>query len=97
MTVAALNAHLDAFEHALNEQELDDAEVILGRHDDTLHALLQHPIDPDQAPALRTLLQRHQNILGKLSIQREAAASHVREGQRATRAVNAYQQAGALP
>ncbi|KRG62959.1 hypothetical protein ABB26_14910 [Stenotrophomonas humi] len=97
MTVAALNAHLDAFEHALGEQELDNAEAILGRHDDALHALLQQPIDPAQASALRTLLQRQQSILGKLGIQREAAASLVREGQRTTRAVNAYQQAGALP
>jgi len=97
MTIAALSAHLDAFEHALNEQALDDADAILGRHDDTLHTLLQQPIDPAQVPALRTLLQRHQSILGKLGIQREAAASQVREGQRTTRAVNAYQQAGALP
>ncbi|WP_449466855.1 hypothetical protein [Stenotrophomonas humi] len=97
MTVAALNAHLDAFEHALSEQALDNADAILGRHDDTLHALLQQPIDPAQIPALRALLQRHQGILGKLSIQREAAASQVREGHRTSRAVNAYQQASALP
>lgn len=97
MTIPALHAHLDAFEHAVHEQALDTADTVLDHFNELLNTLLQKPIEPLDAPALRTILDRQQHILGSLHSLRDTAAMQIRDGQRSMRAVNAYQQAGALP
>ncbi|NQF23565.1 hypothetical protein HP389_00280, partial [Escherichia coli] len=44
MSLQELHAQLDAFEKALGDDALDQADSLLDGHDSTLHALLSQPL-----------------------------------------------------
>lgn len=96
MNLHVLHAQLDAFEKALDDEALDQADILLDGHDSALHALLSQSLGPaDQAP-LQALFERQQSLLGLLRHRRDAVAALINDGQRSLRAAHAYLQAESL-
>ncbi len=96
MSLHELHAQLDAFEKALGEESLDQADSLLDGHDSALHALLSQPLtDADHAP-LSALLERQQSLLGLLRQRRDAVSVQLHDGRRSLRAAHAYLQAESL-
>ena len=96
MSLAELHAQLDAFERALDDDALDQADSLLDRHDSTLHALLTQPLGSDDRAPLSALLERQQSLIGLLRQRRDAVAVQLHDGRRSLRAAHAYLQAESL-
>ncbi|MCR1005624.1 MAG: hypothetical protein NQ082_12960 [Stenotrophomonas maltophilia] len=96
MSLHELHAPLDAFEKALGEESLDQADSLLDGHDSTLHALLSQPLAATDHAPLAALFDRQQNLLGLLRQRRDAVAALMNDGQRSLRAAHAYLQAESL-
>ncbi|WP_414490405.1 hypothetical protein [Stenotrophomonas maltophilia] len=96
MSLHELHTQLDAFEKALGEDALDQADSLLDGHDSTLHALLSQPLTSDDHAPLSALFERQQNLLGLLRQRRDAVAALLNDGQRSLRAAHAYLQAESL-
>ncbi|WP_242875169.1 hypothetical protein [Stenotrophomonas maltophilia] len=96
MSLHELHTQLDAFEKALSEDALDQADSLLDGHDSTLHALLRQPLTSDDHAPLSALFERQQNLLDLLRQRRDAVAALMNDGQRSLRAAHAYLQAESL-
>ena len=94
MSLQELHAQLDAFERALGEESLDQADSLLD--DSTLHALLSQPLTAADHAPLSALFERQQSLLGLLRQRRDAVAALMNDGQRSLRAAHAYLQAESL-
>ncbi|MCO7469601.1 hypothetical protein NJG16_05965 [Stenotrophomonas maltophilia] len=96
MSLLELNAQLDAFEKALDEEAFEQADSLLDGHDSTLHALLSQPLGSDDRAPLSALLERQQSLLGLLRQRRDAVSVQMQDGRRSLRAAHAYLQAESL-
>lgn len=93
----ALQSDLESLKSAINDEDHVLAERIVNDHDQRLRAYVQAHGVAAQMPALQQLHEEQQALIARMRELRDDAAAHLRQERQSVRAVNAYQQAGALP
>ncbi|WP_269791840.1 hypothetical protein [Stenotrophomonas sp. Iso1] len=93
----SLQDDLESLKNAIDAEDHAQAEKIVNDHDQRLRAYVQANGVETEMPALQQLHKQQQALIARMRELRDEAAAHLRQERQSTRAVNAYQQAGALP